>query len=112
MNFSEAKLLQIQKNIEACVRELPDQFALSEVKYNLKRALESINTVNAKRKKRKINEMQNESKNKMAFMSLDDAKRALQILDDMMASEQKTIDALNNAPKNSIQDMSDEMLLG
>jgi len=112
MNSSEAKLVQIQKTLEACVRELPDQFALTEVKSNLRRTLESINAVNNKRKKRKISQIQNEATKKVGFLSFEDAKKALQILDDMMASEQKTIDSINNPPQNSINDISNDMLLG
>jgi hypothetical protein len=111
MNLSEAKLIQVQKNLEVCLRELPDQFALAEVRQNLKRTLDSIKNLQKKRVKRKQQEMQNENTKKIGFMSMEDAKRALQILDNMMNDEQKVIDAINNPPQQQ-QSISDGILFG
>jgi transcription elongation GreA/GreB family factor len=102
--------MQIQKTLENCYRELPDQFSLQETKQNLKRTLDSINQVNKKRHKRKLQEQQNNA-NLLQFASLDDAKKALAILDQMMQDEQKIIDQANS-PSNTQKSNSDEMLLG
>lgn len=113
MNSSETTLLNIRKTLEHCLRELPDQFALTEVKSNLKKTVESINNVQNKRKKRKLQDLQNESTKKMGFLSFDDAKKALAILDGMMQDEQKVIDSVNNQNnQNNTQDFTDGMLLG
>jgi hypothetical protein len=113
MNTSEAKLLNIRKTLENCLRELPDQFALVEVKTNLRKTVESINNVQSKRKKRKIQELQNENTKKMGFLSIDDAKRALEILDSMMKDEQKVIDSANSQNnQDGGQDFTGGMLLG
>jgi hypothetical protein len=102
--------MQIQKTLENCYRDLPDQFALQETKQNLKKTLESIVQVNKKRHKRKLQEQQNNA-NLLQFTSLDDAKKALAILDQMMQDEQKVIDQANSKATLQKSD-SDEVLLG
>jgi uncharacterized protein YerC len=113
MNSSEIQLEKIQKLLETCYRELPDQFVLQEVKSNLRKTIESVNLVKKKRTKRKIQEQQNVA-NKLQFLSYQDAKSALAILDQMMQDEQRIIDSANTpAPKNTISNMpNDDMLLG
>lgn len=110
MNSSELKLMQIQKTLENCYRELPDQFALQETKQNLKKTLDSILQVNKKRHKRKLQEQQN-NVNLLQFTNLEDAKKALAILDQMMQDEQKVIDQASTSNKLQ-QASSDEVLLG
>ena len=113
MNHSETQLLKIKENLENCYRSLPDQFALAEVKNNLRKTLESIRAVENKRNKRKLQEQQN-SIAKMAFTSYESAQTALDILNQMYQDEQKVIDDANKPqPKNSISDYdSGDMLLG
>ena len=113
MNHSEVQLAKIKESLENCYRNLPDQFALNEVKNNLRKTLESIRAVENKRNKRKLQEQQN-SYAKMAFTSYESAQNALEILNQMYQDEQKIIDdASKPQPKNSIRDYnSDDMLLG
>ena len=114
MNSSEIQLQKIKENLENCYRNLPDQFALAEVKNNLRKTLESIKVIETKRHKRRLQEQQNLAASKMGFASFESAQKALEILDKMMQDEQKIIDdATKEAPQNTIRDMgSDEMLLG
>ena len=73
MNNNEVKLNEIQKTLESCLRGLPEQFALDEVKGNLKRTLESIKKVQVKRHRRRLTEQENQ-RSKMSFTSYDDAQ--------------------------------------
>ena len=114
MNTNEQKLNEIQKTLETCLKGIPDQFALDEVKLNLRRTLESIKKVQVKRHRRKITEQQNQ-RNQMAFASYEDAKKALDILEKMMQDEQKNLEDLTKPkPQNTINnyESNDEMLLG
>jgi Na+/phosphate symporter len=113
MNTNEIKLNEIQKTLESCLRGLPDQFALDEVKSNLRRTLESIKKVQVKRHRRRLTEQENQ-RSKMAFASYEDAKKALDILEKMMQDEQKNLEDLTKPkPQNTITDYNDDgMLLG
>ena len=88
MNHSESKLEKVKNNIQAALGLLPDQFALQEVKVNLQRTLKSINEVQKKRTIRKQREIDNQKSNLYGFLNMEDAKRALDILDKMMREEE------------------------
>ena len=49
MNSSELQLKKIKETLENCYRNLPDQFALTEVKGNLRKTIDSIQFVEKKR---------------------------------------------------------------
>jgi uncharacterized protein Smg (DUF494 family) len=67
---------------------------LEIVKSNFRKTISSINEVQLKRNKRNQQQMQNEMQNKIGFMSQEDAKKALEILDKMMKNEQESIDTV------------------
>ena len=114
MNSSELQLKKIKETLENCYRNLPDQFALTEVKGNLRKTIDSIQFVEKKRNRRKLQEQQNNMANQLGFTDMESARKALEILDQMIQGEQKIIDnAEAPVPKNSITDMgSDGILLG
>lgn len=107
MNNNEYRLQEIKSNLLELISKLPDQFALAEVKSNLRRTIESIEHVQTKRERRKIQEQQNNSQ-KLQFLSLQDAQRALDILNQMGQQQQNIID---NSQKDN-NNTTDEFLLG
>lgn len=107
MNNNEYRLQEIKSNLLELMRKLPDQFALAEVKSNLRRTIKSIEHVQTKRERRKIQEQQNNSQ-KLQFLSLQDAQRALDILNQMGQQQQNIID---NSQKDN-NNTTDEFLLG
>lgn len=107
MNKNEYRLQEIKNNLLDLLNKMPDQFALAEVKSNLRRTIESINHVQTKRERRKIQEQQNNSQ-KLPFLSLQDAQKALDILNQMGKQQQNIID---NAQKDNDK-TTDEFLLG
>jgi len=101
MNHSESQLERVKQNVQTAINLLPDQFALEEVKNNLRKTLFSINEVQKKRIKRK--ESNRDTSNFIGFTSMEDAKRALDILDNMMREEEKVLknSEKDNAPKQN-----------
>lgn len=110
MNSSEGQLQKIKQTLQNLLSNLPEQFALQEVKTNLMKTLQSINEVQKKRIKRKERFEQQNKTGGIGFMSMEDAKKALQILDDMMKQEEKTISDANS--KNTKPDTSNGLFLG
>lgn len=108
MNTNEKKLDNIKKTLLELYSQLPDQFALENVKTNLKKTITSINEVQTKRQKRQVQQYQNEIQNKMQFSSLESAQKALQVLDKMLEDEQKKLDT----PKQEPQQTTDGLLNG
>ena len=101
MNTNEKKLANIKKALMELYSQLPDQFALEQVKSNMKKTINSINEIEVKRNKRHQQQLVNDMQNKMAFTSLESAKKALEILDQMLAEEEKNIkkqDVQNTRP--------------
>ena len=101
MNTNEKKLDNIKKTLMELSGQIPDQFALENVKSNLRKTIASINEVQNKRQKKYQQQTQNETQNKIGFMSSDDAKKALEILDQMLKSEQKSIDKMQKQKEAS-----------
>ena len=101
MNHSEGQLERVKQNVQTALNLLPDQFVLGEIKNNLRKTLFSINEVQNKRIKRK--ESQKDTSNFQGFTSMEDAKRALDILDRMMQEEEKIIknSEQENSPKQT-----------
>lgn len=100
MNHSESQLEKVKSNIQAALGLLPDQFALQEVKLNLQKTLKSINEVEKKRTVRKQREIDNQKSNLYGFLNMEDAKRALDILDKMMKDEENKIQT-NKKPEDN-----------
>jgi predicted secreted protein len=98
MNYNEAQLKKIKEGLLNLYASLPDQFALQDVKSNFRRLLESINTIEKKRTKRKQTEQQTTT---MAFTNLEDAQNALKILDDMMKNQQNQINKMEKPPETN-----------
>lgn len=109
MNTNEKKLSSIKKTLTELYSQLPDQFALDQVKLNLKRTINSINEVENKRYKRYQQQTANEMQSRMGFTSLESAKKALEILDQMLANEEKN---LEKPDQQKTQPMNDELLNG
>lgn len=99
MNRNEKILTEIKQKLTNLLSNLPQQFALEDTKYYLKRALSSIDLVENKRKKRQ--QQLEQSKMQVGFTSLSDAQNALKILDDMLASEQSNLKSSENEQKDS-----------
>jgi hypothetical protein len=110
MNTNEKKLDYIKNQLVELYRQLPDQFALENVKTNFKKTLNSINEVQNKRHKRQQQNLANETQKAMGFLSLEAAQKALEILDSMMANEQKNIEQAQQKPQQSPS--NDELLNG
>lgn len=91
MNRNEKVLSEIKIKLSHLVASLPQQFALENTKYHLKKALESIDLVENKRKKRLENQ-QSVVPAMVAFTSLENAKAALKVLDNMLETERKNMD--------------------
>ena len=100
MNRNEKILTEIKQKIGNILSILPQQFALDETKYYLKKALSSIDLVENKRNKRKEQQLE-QSRMQIGFASLSDAQNALKILDDMLASEQNNLKAAENHQQDS-----------
>lgn len=92
MNTNEKKLDNIKRTLLELYNQLPDQFALQNVKTSFQKTIHAITEVQTKRHKRQIQQNQNSMQDKMQFTSLEAAQKALQILDKMMQDEQKKID--------------------
>lgn len=103
MNTNEKKLSNIKKTLLELYSQLPDQFALDQVKTNMKRTINSINEVEQKRNKRYQQQAINDMQGKMAFGSLESAKKALEILDQMLANEEKNLQKQDNQGSNSVE---------
>lgn len=109
MNNNEYRLQELKSSLVDIFNKMPDQFALTEVKSNLRRTIESINHVQTKRERRKIQEQQNLATNKLQFLTLQDAQKALNILNQMGKEQQDIID---NTNKKDTEKSTDEFLLG
>lgn len=109
MNKSESELNNIKKSLMGLFSQLPDQFALSEVKSNLKRTIESIDKVQIKREKRKTQQEEQSYAKKIGFLNLQDAQKALNILNQMGKEQEKII---NNSTQEKPASSSSEFLLG
>jgi len=110
MNHSESQLLRVKQNIQTALNLLPDQFALDEVRNNLRKTLNSINEVQSRREKRKQESKQNQKF--VGFTSMEDAKRALEILDGMMKEEEKVIKNAENQDADSPKQSTSGLFLG
>jgi Cft2 family RNA processing exonuclease len=110
MNHSESQLERVKQNVQTAINLLPDQFALQEVKTNLRKTLMSINEVEEKRIKRKQNDTANERF--VGFTSMEDAKKALDILDKMMKEEEKILQNAEDQKIKSNQKTTGGLFLG
>jgi hypothetical protein len=99
MNTNEKRLDQIKNQLLELYRQLPDQFALENVKLSFKKTLQAINEVQTKRQKRYRQNLEYETQNRMGFQSVEAAQKALEILDGMLANEQKNIDQAQQKPE-------------
>lgn len=90
MNRNEKVLTEIKQKLTNILSSLPQQFALEDTKYYIKKALSSINIVESKRQKRKEQQLE-QAKTQIGFSTLSDAQNALKILDDMLSLEQKNL---------------------
>ncbi len=109
MNHSELQLEKVKNTLVSVLNLLPDQFALQEVRINLQKTLKSINEVQNKRTQRKNRQLQQEKSNILGFLNMDDAKKALDILDKMMREEESKI---NQKPKTQGKNINDGLFLG
>lgn len=110
MNHSESQLIRVKNNIQTALNLLPDQFALEEVRNNLRKTLQSINEVQSKRDKRKQESHQNQKF--VGFTSMEDAKKALEILDGMMKEEEKIIKNSENQETQNQKQSTSGLFLG
>jgi hypothetical protein len=99
MNNNENKLKKIKEGLLNLYASLPDQFVLQDVKINFRKLLESINTVEKKRTRRKETEQQNNAM--LTFTNIQDAQNALKILDDMMKNQQDQINKMEKPPETN-----------
>ena len=99
MNTNEKKLDTIKKSLLELYRQLPDQFALENVKSSFKKTISAINEVQNKRHKRNVQQYQNEMQNKMQFNSLESAQKALHLLDKMLQDEEKKLETPKTEPQ-------------
>lgn len=100
MNRNECKLEEIKQNLIIAYQKMPDQFALAEIKYNLKKTIESIDKVEIKRRRRKLTQESNVVSDKIGFLSLEDAQKALAILTQMGKEQENIIDNSKSKPEN------------
>lgn len=104
MNTNEKKLENIKKTLVELYSQLPDQFALQDVKTYFKKTINSINEAQSKRNRRDAQQQQNATQNVMQFSSLESAQKALEILDKMLEEEQKNIDKTQKQQQQSNPD--------
>lgn len=90
MNRNEKILSEIKLKLSQLYANLPQQFALENTKYHLKKALDSIDLVENKRKKR-LETQQSVVPTMIGFTSLENAKAALKVLDNMLETERKNM---------------------
>ncbi|MCK9459662.1 MAG: hypothetical protein M0R80_08490 [Proteobacteria bacterium] len=90
-NTDESKAL-----LERALKELPNDFALQNARYHLKRTLNEIEQVEDKRHKREKSRITIEedyrAKMNSFFITPDNAKAVLDGIDSMISEEQKKID--------------------
>lgn len=110
----EEKLDEIKKTLENLYKQLPEQFALENVRTYMKKTISSINEVQNKRNKRKLQEQANSKEaemKKLKFISLSAAKNALDLLDQMMKEEEAKLKQDTNKEKD-VKNIEDELLNG
>jgi len=108
MNTNEKKLNELKIQLEKIYRQFPEQFAVSNAKSHLKKCILEIEQTQAKRNKRKLNDIQNQKT--MQFASYENAKAALEILDQMLEDQQKQLDKQNQVKQNT--NPQDELFMG
>jgi hypothetical protein len=101
MNTNEKQLIKIKNQLVEIYQSIPDQFALSKTKTNLKQTIDSITEVQTKRQRRQLEQQKEEMKKPVFFGSLQDAQAALKALDKMMQQEQNKINSQENT-KNEL----------
>lgn len=106
-NTEQAKAL-----LQQALRETPEDFALSNVRYHIRAALTKIEEVTRKRNKREIAAS---IRREEMLPAVYDPRAALQIIDEMIADEKAKIEEVQrrrNQAKNADYDAEDSQLLG
>lgn len=111
MKSTEQTKIYLQK----ALLNAPDDFALSEVRFHLRAALNKLETVEKKRQKRETAYQERKEK-AVATQNAYDPAATLRAIDEMIAEEKAKIDEIHrrrNAPKGGeIEDNEDLQLLG
>lgn len=90
-NTEQAKLL-----LQKALREIPDDFALSEVRFHVKHAIYKLEKVEKKREIREINSQ----KRKENIINPFNAQQTLKLIDELIETEKGKL-----TPKNEKKDM-------
>lgn len=98
MKRNEKILSDIKLKIQQIINIIPDQFAMNATKTHLRNAINSIETVEIKRKKREETQTQTSP----SFVSYDTAKAALDILDQMLETEKQNLKQAEKPPENTL----------
>jgi len=107
-NTEQTKIL-----LQKALLETPEDFALSDVKFHIRSALNKLETVEKKRNKRQISLDERKEKSAARKVSYNTFS-ALQAIDEMIADEQNKIKEIRNhrnKPKDGSED-EDLQLLG
>ena len=107
-NTQKAKQL-----LQQAIREMPQDFALSEARYHLGAALSKIQEIEKKRERRHIQELQQQQQQLQVGQSTN-IRETLNCIDEMINAEKRKIEEINERRKQrqQPQDDDDEPLLG
>lgn len=109
MKSAEQTKIYLQK----ALLNTPDDFALSEVRFHLRAALNKLESVEKRRQKRETAFQERKEKAVVAQQAYDPAA-ALRAIDEMIAEEKAKIDEIHrrrNAPKGEDLDGNDDLQL-
>jgi hypothetical protein len=93
--------------LQRALSQIPQDYALSEVRYHIKAALGKLESVEKKRDRREVNAERRElARGQGNPMSAYDPMRALQAIDEEMAKERSKIEEIQRR-RNSVNDEKD-----
>lgn len=103
MRHNEKILGSVKNQLLEILNKIPDEFALEQTRSYLKKTIASINEVEKKRETRKANAVAND-KQVLKFTSMEDAAKAIKLLDSMLEKEQKKIDKSESGSDQLLND--------
>ena len=94
---------QTKAFLQKALADVPEDFALSEVRYHIRAALTKLESVEKKRDKRQV-----AAEQRKALPGALSAKESLQIIDELIAQQKDTLNEIQNRRKKPKEDDAED----